>query len=498
MRSRALSAAGLAAAVLLAGCTVGPRFSPPAADAPAAWRAPRTAPATPSVVTEAPAAEAEWWKSFADPELAALEERALGANLDVRQAVLRIDQAREQARVAGAAAWPSVTASASATHQRLSERTPAGSLLGTISGIGGGGRAPGGGLSPETASVFQNPFDIYQFGAGASWEIDLFGRIRRQREAAGAEAQAAVEDQRAVQVALMAEVAATYIDLRSTQARRAVAAQDVATAERLLKLAQDARAASLGNDFDVASAQAALASSRAQLPPLDQQARVDMDRLAVLLALQPGALDAELAAAASPPPLPAVVPAGLPSELARRRPDIRAAEAQLHAAVARQGVAVAMLYPSLSLTGSAGYQAGSSSALTDWAARYTSIGPAIDLPIFDAGQRRANIRIAEAGAKAAALAYAQTVLSALQETEDAMSGYQQEQLRLAQLDVATAEARRALELAQSRFQAGTVSFRDVLDAQSRLQQAEAAWTLSRAAAAENLVALYRALGGGWT
>jgi NodT family efflux transporter outer membrane factor (OMF) lipoprotein len=502
MRTALFAAAALAAALLGPGCTVGPRFSPPAADAPAAWRAAQGGPATPSVVTQAPLGQAEWWTSFNDPELAALETRALGANLDLRQAVLRIEQAREQARVAGAAAWPNVTASTSATHQRLSERTPAGSLLGTIAGIGSGGRAPGGGLSPQTSSVFQNPFEVYQFGAGASWEIDLFGRIRRQTEAARAEAEAAAEDRHAVQVALMAEVAATYIDLRSAQARRAVAEQDVATAAHLLKLAQDARAAQLGSDFDAAGAQAALASSRAELPPLDQLARVDKDHLAVLLALKPGELDAELDAEpggqARPPPLPAAVPAGLPSELARRRPDIRAAEAQLHAAVARQGVAVAMLYPSLSLTGSAGYQAGSTSALTDWAARYATIGPAIDLPIFDAGQRRANIRIADAGAKAAALAYAQTVLAALQETEDAISGYQQEQLRLAELDAAVAEARRALDLAQGRFHAGSVSFRDVLDAQSRLQQAEMAWTASRAAAAENLVALYRALGGGWS
>jgi NodT family efflux transporter outer membrane factor (OMF) lipoprotein len=296
----------------------------------------------------------------------------------------------------------------------------------------------------------------------------------------------------------MAEVAATYIDLRATQARQAVAEQDVTTAEGLLKLAQDARAAGLGDDFDVAGAKAARDSARAVLPSLEQEARVDRDRLAVLLALKPGALDSELGVTPAVPPLPAAVPVGLPSELARRRPDVRAAEAQLHAAVARKGVAVALLYPTVALTGSAGYQSGTASALTEWAARYTTIGPAIDLPIFDAGQRRANLRIADARAKQAALGYAQTVLAALQETEDAMSAYQQEQVRLAELDAAVAEARLALDLAKNRFHVGTVSFRDVLDAQSRLQQAESAWTGSRAAAAENLVALYRALGGGWS
>jgi NodT family efflux transporter outer membrane factor (OMF) lipoprotein len=277
-----------------------------------------------------------------------------------------------------------------------------------------------------------------------------------------------------------------------------VAAQDVATAQELLKLAQDARRAGLGDDFEVTSANAALESTRAALPPLDQEARVDRNRLALLLALKPGSLDPELDVASAAPPLPAVVPVGLPSELARRRPDIRAAETRLHAAVARQGVAIAMMYPSISLTGSAGYQAGAAAALTEWAARYATIGPAIDMPIFDAGQRRANVRIADDRAKEAAVSYAQTVLAALQETEDAMGAFQQEQVRLEALDAAVSDARRALDLAQARFQAGTVSFRDVLDAQSRLQLAEAAWTASRAAAGESLVALYRALGGGWS
>lgn len=492
MTGRALSAV---AALLLAGCAAGPSFVPPRAEAPAGWRATTQARATPSAVASAPLAEAQWWASFDDPQLAALETRALAANLDLRQAVLRIDEAREQARLAGVAAWPNLTADAGMTHQRISERTPITSLVGAL----GGGRTSGpvGGV-PSAIPGLKNPFDIYQYGAGASWEIDLFGRLRRQAEAARAEAQAAVEDRRAVQVAVMAEVAAAYVDLRAAQARRGVVERQVETAGRLLKIAREARDAGLGDDVDVAGAASALASSRAGLPPLDQQIRGDLDRLALLVALQPGALDSELAASAAEPPLPAVVPAGLPAELARRRPDIRAAEAQLHAAVARQGVAVAALYPSLSLTGQAGFQAGTTAALGDWAARFLSVGPTLSLPVFDAGRRRAEVRIADARAKAAALAYAQTVLAALQETEDAISAYQQEQLRLADLQAAEGAARRALALAEDRYRAGAISFREVLDAQSGLQQAELARTTSRAAAAERLVALYRALGGGWS
>lgn len=482
----------LLSAALLGGCAVGPRYSPPVTDTPANWAvsgAPRSELATASGFTSARIDDA-WWESFGDPELTSLIARAVASSFDARQAVLRIEEAREQVRLAGAPGRPMLNASASYTNERISERTATTSILGAA-----GSGAPGGVASALPG--LKNPFDAYQYGLGGSWEIDLFGRVRRSVEAAGAEAGAAIEDSRAVRVSLAAEVASTYIDLRGVEARRAVVEQAIATAESLRKLAIDARRGDLGDDLEVAAASAAVANARAQLPPLDQASAADRNRLALLLAVRPGALDAELARPAALPPTPPVVPVGLPSDLARRRPDIRGAEALLHAAVARQGVAVAMLYPSFSLGGSAGYEASRPAALSEWAAHYLNFGPTLDLPLFDGGQRRGNVRLADIHAREAALAYAQTVLVALHETEDAMEAYRQEQFRRTSLEAALAQSQAALTLAEARYQTGTVSFHDVLAARDKLQQAQLGVVASRAAASQDLVGLYRALGGGW-
>jgi NodT family efflux transporter outer membrane factor (OMF) lipoprotein len=487
-----------ASALLLAGCVVGPRFSPPVADAPAAWAAARPA-VTPggaaSLVTSAEPAAADWWTSFGDAELSSLIDRALASNLNARQAVLRIEEARTQRRIVAAGAFPQVNATSSYQNTRLSERTATGSLLGALGGAKGSGGAPGG----TTGAIpgLSNPFDQYQYGLTGSWELDLFGRVKRSVEAANADAQAMIEDRRAVQVALMAEVAAAYIDLRSVQARAAVAKQNLETAQGLLRLAADARAGGLGNDLDVAGARGAVATAQAQLPPLQAQAVVDRNQLTMLLDQKPGALDPELETAEATPPLPLSVPVGLPADLARRRPDIRKAEAQLHGYVAREGVAVANLYPRVTLNAAAGIEASDPASLTDWAARYMTIGPALDLPIFDAGQRRANVHVADLRAREAALAYAQTVLAALHEAENAITAYGLEQARRSSLQIATDETRAALELARRRYKAGSVGFRDVLDAESRLEQADLALTVSTGATAEDLVGLYKALGGGW-
>lgn len=482
-------------AMLLAGCTVGPRYEPPTPDAPTAWKATDAVPpgAALSVVSPAPIQDNAWWASFHDAELTSLVGRALTANLDARQAVLRIDEARAQRRIAAAGAWPALDATASYTDTRISERTSTSSIFGAL----GGGKT---GAPPGVAAAIPglvNPFSQYQYGLTGSWEIDLFGRIRRQVEAADADTAAAAEDARAVRVSLMAEVAGAYIDLRAAQARRAVTEENVATAQALVKLATDARAEGLGDDLDVASGKAELATAQATLPPLQTEIATDESQLALLLAAKPGALSAELENAKAIPPVPLQVPVGLPAELARRRPDIREAEARLHAAVALQGVAVANLYPRFTLDASFGLEASNPASLATWAARYFAAGPGLNLPVFDAGQRRQSVYIADIHAKEAALAYAQTVLAALHEVEDAITAYDQEQSRRAALQTAQSESRAALALAEQRYRAGSVSFRDVLDAQDRLQGAELALTTSTAATSEDLVTLYKALGGGW-
>jgi multidrug efflux system outer membrane protein len=482
---------------LLSGCTVGARFAPPTADAPAAWAAaprPAARPPLPSAVVTSAVGDAAWWTRFGDAELASLIDRAAASNFDARQAVLRIDEARAQRRLAAAGAWPQLSAAAGYEDTRISERTATTSLLGALAGQTHGG-APGG--VAAALPGLKNPFDQYQYGLNASWELDLFGRVRRTVEAADADTAATVEDARAVRVSLMAEVAAAYIDLRAIQARRTVTAEALETARAMLRLASDARQAGLGDDLDIAQATAAAAAAQAQLPPLDEAAAADKSRLALLLAVKPGALDAELDAVRPIPPQPPEVPVGLPSDLARRRPDIRRAEAQLHAAIARQGVAVASLYPDIALTAGAGFEASQPAALSDWAARYFAVGPSLDLPIFDAGQRRATIRLQDVRAREAALAYAQTVLAALHEVEDAITAYDQEQTRRESLQAAVTQNRAALALADRRYRTGSASFRAVLDAEDSLQQAELALTGSDAATAQDLVTLYKALGGGW-
>ncbi|MDR3512149.1 MAG: efflux transporter outer membrane subunit [Caulobacteraceae bacterium] len=498
MTKSSIQAAGVAAlcAGLLGGCVVGPRFTPPKAETPAGWTAvPAAAPAPgASLVTTAEASDQAWWNSFGDPELTSLIERAAQSNFDARQAVLRIEEARGQRRLAAAGAWPQVNAAGSYENVRISERTATTSLLSSLGEKSQSG-APGGVAS--ALSGLSNPFDQYEYGLSASWELDLFGRVRRTVEAADADTAAAVEDARAVRVSLMAEVAAAYVDLRAVQARRAVTAEALETAKGLLRLAEDSRRAGLGGDLDIANARAEVATAEAALPPLDQQVSADKNQLALLLAANPGALDAELDAAKALPPVPPQVPVGLPSDLARRRPDIRRAEARLHAAVARQGVAVANLYPSISLNAGAGFEASKMANLTNWAARYMTIGPSLDLPVFDAGQRRATVKIQDVRAKEAALTYAQAVLAALHEVDDAITAYDLEQSRRTSLETAVAENRTALALAQRRYQTGSVSFRDVLDAEDKLQQAQLALTASAAATDEDLVGLYKALGGGW-
>lgn len=495
--ARGAAIAGLASLVgALCGCAVGPNYSPPKPDVPAAWRGAAPPHAPPSAVAQRNIEDGDWWKSFGDPELTSLIDRALKANLAARQAVLRIEEARAERRVLAAAAWPSLDATASDTETRISERTATASLLSAFSGAGTSpGGAPGG-VSSALPGL-QNPFSQYQYGLTGSWEIDLFGRIRRQVEAADANTAAAVEDSRAVDVSLMAEVAAAYVDLRAAQQQRAIAEEAAETARRMLELATDAHQAQIGDDIDVANARAALSAAEAAPPPLEIEIAADESQLALLLAEKPGALESELQNPAAIPTLPPAVPVGLPSELARRRPDIREAEANLHAAVAQQGVAVADLYPRLSITGALGLEAATPAGLGDWAARYLTVGPGLDLPVFDAGARRATVHIADLRAKEAAIAYAQTVLGALHEVENAMTAYDQERARRASLDAAVTQDRAALSLASVRYQVGSAGLIGVLDARERLEAAQTALASSTAATAQDLVALYRSLGGGW-
>ncbi len=490
---------------LLVGCTVGPRFVPPKPVLPAHWSGTDvggSAAAAPSAGTqlageslpslsrlqERPAQLARWWTQFQDPTLDSLMTRALASNLDLRVAVTRSDEALIQRDINIAGAWPSLSANASYNYERLSESTPQGALIGAAGKIS----IPGAGHLD-----IPNPFNQYQLGLAASWELDLFGRLRRTTEAADATLQVSVEDQRAVRVSLLAQVAEAYLQLRSAQAREAVATQDLATAQDLLQLTQQRYAAGLATELDVRDAAAQTSQTQAALPPLALAATQAMHQLALLLGAEPESLRPALASPMVIPAVPPIVTIGLPAELARRRPDIREAEASLHAATAQVGVAVADLYPRLTLSANGGFQSETLGNLLHWSSLFGSAGPGIEFPLFDRGSWK-SVHLYDARAREAALHYQSTVLGALREVEDAEAAYLADQRQRQWLTDTVAQNRAALELARQRYESGVTDFIDVLDAQRSLQQNQQQLIASTASVSLDLVGLYRALGGGWS
>jgi NodT family efflux transporter outer membrane factor (OMF) lipoprotein len=466
------------------GCSVGPNFTRPDPHVPRQWSA--TATTSSSLNTE-PQAVVTWWTTFQEPTLVSLIERSTAANLDLRAAVLRITEARAERDVAGAAFWPKVDANASYTRQRLSDTTTTGAVFTNFGNV----TIPG-----APAINFPNPYNQFQLGAGASWEIDLFGRIRRSVEAANAELQASVEDQHAVLVSLCADVARNYIELRGAQLRRDVTQQTLATQGELYDLTRQRQAVGLTTDLDVANAGAQLDTTRALIPQLEREVTQDINQLSLLMGREPDTLRTELEAGRPVPQVPPALPIGLPSDLARRRPDIREAEARLHAATARIGVAVGDLFPRLTLSASGGVQSQSASDLLKWASRFGSIGPTFEMPLFD-GSRWATVRLQNVRAQEAALDYERTVLTALHEVENALVAYKADQDRGVSLAAAVEQSRDALNLARGRYESGVANFIDVLDAERSLQQNQLSLATNTTAISTDLVAVYRALGGGW-
>ena len=465
-----LRAGVLASLLALSACTLGPDFQRPAStSAIASFASAAAQPGAASRTVEA-AIDPSWWTLFDDPVLAQLERDALGANLGLQAAAERVAQSRAALQVSGAALLPQVSAGVSAIRQRASEK----------------------GTTPLAGQA-----TVSQAGFDASWEIDLWGRARRQQESAAAQAEAAGFDAAAMRVSLSAEVARVYLELRGVQNDLHVARSNGEIASRSLHVAERRRAQGVATEFDTSVARAQLASVEAAIPALEDRAAALGNALALLLAKPPRALDAQLSAAAEMPGLPGSVPVGLPSELAHRRPDILRAEAQLHAATAQIGAAQANFYPSISLTGSVGAQALSFSQLGDWGARQFAFGPVLHLPLFEGGRLKGSLALTEARQQEAAIGYQQTVLQAWHEVDNALSGYRRVQERAAHLDVAVAENRRALVHAERRYAQGAADYLTVLVTQQRLLDSENAASRGRTDTALALVALYKALGGGW-
>jgi len=471
----------LAMMLVVAGCTVGPNFQPPQPDVPTHWSAyaaapPATtsvgAPAPPSVAVQTPVSVSQWWQTFNDSELDTLIARATQTNLDLRLAQERILQARAARGVAAAALWPTVNTTGAYTRSQAS----------------GGTGGPTG--APQSSDLFKAGFD-------ASWEVDIFGGVRRSVEAATADMQAAIEDHRDVLVTLLAEVASNYLQLRGAQRQLGIAQRNLEAQQHTAEITRKRLIGGLAAGLDVANAEAQAATTAAQIPLLETQAQQAIYSLSVLLGLEPTALDPALATASPIPVTPPEVPVGLPADLLRRRPDIRRAETQIHAAMARLGVATADLFPRFSLTGSGGLASNTLQALGNWSSRFWSIGPSVSWPLFDAGRIRANIQVQDALTQQALTQYQKTVLTALQDVDNALVAYAKEQTRRQALADAVAANRRAVDLANRLYTQGLTNFLNVLEAERSLYTTEDALVQSHRNISLDLVALYKALGGGW-
>jgi multidrug efflux system outer membrane protein len=464
----------------VAGCTVGPDYKRPATTMPSEWHATTTAPTTQesSVANLQPADLVTWWTGFKDPTLDSLIARSIESNLDLKQAEARIVQARASRGIATSGFWPSVDANGSYTH---SDAGPGDSSNSVTGGGNSRGRAR----------------DSWIAGGSASWEPDLFGRVRRDVESATADLQASVEDRRDVLVIVASEVALDYIDLRGLQRQLFIAKENLEAQQRNLALTRRRAQGGLVRGLDVANAEAQVASTLSQIPLLESAAQQQIYNIALLLGLEPAALVKELVMEAPIPTTPPMIPIGLPSDLLRRRPDIRRAEEQLHSATARIGVATADLFPTFSLTGNIGVQGNSAKSLGNWDNRYWSVGPGVTWNIFDAGRIRSNIEVQKAVRTEFLAAYQKAVLTALHDVEVALVAYAKEQIHRTALASAVQANRRAVDISTQLYTEGQTDFLNVLTAQRSLYVSEDALVQSDRNVATNLVTLYRALGGGW-
>ncbi len=489
-----------AVAALLAGCTVGPDFHRPDATPPSTWAGAPASAASGVASHTVPAAYDGrlWWSVFKDPVLDGLVDEAVRQNLDLQTAALRIEEARAQLGSAKAAGEPSISGNGIAGRQRMSANGLASALTGQSSQGGSSGSGGAGGAAAAQQQAPSSYSDLYQIGFDATWELDLWGKARRGVEAARANIESAEQARGNAQISLTAEVARTYLALRGYQRQRAIVLADVDDQQRLLKLTESRSNHGFAAKADSVTQQAQLSSALAQLPPVDQEIDQAANRLALLLALPPGALAERLGGAPqAEAPLPPEVPVGLPGDLLRRRPDVLKSEADLHAATAKVGQAKAQLFPSIELGGTAGLQAAHAGDLTDWASRFWIGGLQVSIPIFEGGKLKAQIKTADAQMSEAALTYRSTVLQAYHDANNALVAYADEQRHASALTRQVNDARRSRDLMDNRYRNGFVSLIDVLTVDRQLHQSEQQALQSDVAAQTNLVALYKALGGDW-
>jgi outer membrane protein, multidrug efflux system len=457
----------MTALVATAACTaVGPDYERPEIPLPASYTAELE-----RGLAERRAELDTWWEKLGDPKLNEFVTRALESNLDLRIALTRIRESRAARGIAATELVPRVDVSGAYDRRQISFQNA----------VAFGPRAN----------------DQFSVGLDASWEIDLWGRIRRNIEAAEGDIGASVEDARAILVSVIAETALAYLDLRTVQERILIAEKNIGIQEETLRLAQDRLDAGLVSELDVAQAGADLERTRAALPPLFISARAATNRLAVLLGSAPGTLEGELDTSAPIPAAPMELAVGIPADLLRRRPDIRRAERELAAATARIGVAEGDLYPRLSFNGNLGFQAENAGDLFKRTGAVFGLSPSFTWNLFDRQRILGNVDIADARTEAALASYELTILRSLEEVENAMTGFSRDQATRDALSRGLARARRAVELAQAQYRQGLVSFQAVLDSQARLFGIEDSLATTSSLITADAIALYKALGGGW-
>ncbi|MDR2858245.1 MAG: efflux transporter outer membrane subunit [Novosphingobium sp.] len=476
----------LAVILLLGGCSVGPDYQPPKVPVPPAFSAGRAG---------EPVQPDYWWKGFHDPMLDDLIAWAQAGNLDVRQAASRVAQARAQERAVRARSGPVLNAGAQAGYSRLSGNSLPPALANPGAANPGAPSAGSGlGLAGEGFATFQSGFD-------ASWELDLFGGRRRANEAARARTGAAIWSQRDAEVMLAAEVANTYQQYRALRQRIAIADQTMASGRELLDFIRVRSAQGLATTLDERRQQREVDQLAAQRADLSALADARVHALGVLLGLAPTELAEKLArlpaSASAPAPAVIAVPPGLPSQLLQRRPDIRAAERRLAAATADIGVATADLYPRFSLTGALQLASRSLTTLIESDSIAANGAGRLSLPLLGRGAIRATVHLREAQADEALLAYQSEVLKALRDVEDALTRLDADRQRADRLRSAAGAAQDAADTAAVRYRNGLTAFTDVLEARQAWLFARDALVQAEAASAQDVVALYKALGGGW-
>lgn len=461
-----------ALAAWIPGCAVGPNYKSPAVST-----LPNGFSQAPSNHVADPAVLSQWWTVFQDQQLETLIRQAAETNLDVRIATARLKEVRAQRMAANGSWFPSVNGSGSYTRSRPSENA-----------VGG-----------RSLKAFRIPLENDDFSGrlDMSWELDVFGGTRRGVEAAKADLAASAEARREVLVSVLAEVGLVYLDLRGYQKELAVAQENLAAQEKTLKLTQDRFKAGLANELDTARAEAQVARTRAQIPQFEEGVSRAIHHLSVLVSRNPADLTTELKSSAPIPSSAPGVPVGLPSDLIRRRPDIRRAERELAAATARIGVATSDLFPKFFLTGAVGLQSLESGDFFDGGSKLWSLGPSLRWPLFAGGKIRQGIRVQEARQEQALLRYEQTVLRSLEEVENALLGFGREQERRQALVDAERATRRASTLADVQHRAGLVDFLTVLEADRSLLATQDELARSDRQLGQNLIRLYKALGGGW-